>query len=331
MTIVDIAKATGYSLGTVSRALNHQPNVSAKARKIILDYAEKAGYEMNASAQSLAQRSSRGVLALVCGRSNELFARMIEHMQELFAPTDTSLSVAYVDEDENVAQAAIRLCREKKPEGLLLLGGALDEKFAQVAVPTVLITGDASTMPFENLSSVTTDDFAAGRDAVGYLLSHGHRRIAVLTGDGDTSCISELRYAGACEAVRSQDLDPEEVLVRCFTRFSYRGGYRTMQELMGEHPDVTAVFAVADVVAIGAMRAAFDAGKHVPEELSFIGFDGIEISSYCNPKLTTIAQSADLIARRSVEILRQQIEHKAPRREQVAYQLIERESVRALL
>lgn len=330
MTIVDIAKATGYSLGTVSRALNHQPNVSAKARKAILDYAEAAGYEMNTSAQSLAQRSGRGVLALVCGRSNELFARMIEHLQTLFATMDTSLSVAYLDEDENISQAAIRYCREKKPEGLLLLGGVLDEKFAQVTVPTVLITGDASTMPFENLSSVTTDDFSAGKAAVGYLLDKGHRRIAILAGEGDASCISELRYAGACEAVRALGLDPEAVLVRCFTRFSYQYAYQVMQELMREHPDVTAVFAIADVVAIGAMRAVFDGGKRVPEDISFIGFDGIEIGSYCYPKLTTIAQSAELIAQRGADILRQQIEHKAPRREQVAYQLIERESVQAL-
>ncbi len=330
MTIVDIAKATGYSLGTVSRALNHQPNVSAKARKIILDYAERSGYEMNTSAQSLAQRSGRGVLALVCGHSNELFARMIEHLQILFAPMDTTLSVAYLDEDENVAQAAIRLCREKKPEGLLLLGGALDEKFAQVTVPTVLITGDASLMPFENLSSVTTDDFSAGCAAVKYLLEKGHRRIAILAGDGDSSCISELRYHGACEAVRRLGLDPEEVLVRCFTRFSYADGYRTMQALMAEHPRVTAVFAVADVVAIGAMRAVLDAGKKVPDDISFIGFDGIEIGSYYQPKLTTIAQPAERIAARSVEILRKQIEHLDPCREQVDYQLIERESVRAL-
>ncbi len=330
MTIVDIAKATGYSLGTVSRALNHQPNVSAKARKAILDYAQAAGYEMNSSAQSLAQRSGRGILALVCGRSNELFARMIEHMQALFAATDTLLSVAYLDEEENVSQAAIRLCRERKPEGLLLLGGVLDEKFAQVTVPTVFITGDASLLPYENLSSVTTDDFSAGRDAVQYLLDKGHRRIAILAGDGDSSCISELRYAGACAAVRALGLDPEETLVRCFTRFSYQYAYQVMQELMRQHPDVTAVFAIADVVAIGAMRAVFDAGLSVPEDISFIGFDGLEISSYCNPKLTTIAQSADLIARRSVDILRKQIEKQPPRREQVAYQLIERESVRAL-
>ena len=101
MTIKDLARLSGYSLGTVSRVLNNQPNVSEKARQAILSIAQERGFELNESAQLLKQQRSNTVLIIVKGTANELFAGMVEHLQSLFSRTTHSLIVDFIDEDDN--------------------------------------------------------------------------------------------------------------------------------------------------------------------------------------------------------------------------------------
>ena len=101
MTIKDLARLSGYSLGTVSRVLNNQPNVSDKARAAILAIAEESGFELNESAQLLKQQRSNAVLIIVKGTANEMFASMVEQLQSLFSRTTHPLIVDFIDEDEN--------------------------------------------------------------------------------------------------------------------------------------------------------------------------------------------------------------------------------------
>ena len=108
MTIKDLAKETGYSVGTISRVLNGQPNVSERAKQTILAYVEKSGFQLNANAKQLRQTHGDGILAVVTGRQNELFAHMIEHIQRLLAETQYPLTVDYVDESDDAVQHALR-------------------------------------------------------------------------------------------------------------------------------------------------------------------------------------------------------------------------------
>ena len=123
MTIKDLARLSGYSLGTVSRVLNNQPNVSDKARAAILAIAEESGFELNESAQLLKQQRSNAVLIIVKGTANEMFASMVEQLQSLFSRTTHPLIVDFIDEDENEVLRAVKLCRERKPVGVMFLGG----------------------------------------------------------------------------------------------------------------------------------------------------------------------------------------------------------------
>ena len=122
MTIKDLARLSGYSLGTVSRVLNNQPNVSEKARQAILSIAQERGFELNESAQLLKQQRSNTVLIIVKGTANELFAGMVEHLQSLFSRTSHPLIVDFIDEDDNEVLRAVKLCRERKPMGVMFLG-----------------------------------------------------------------------------------------------------------------------------------------------------------------------------------------------------------------
>lgn len=332
MTIKDLVRLSGYSLGTVSRVLNNQPNVSERARSTILAIAAEHGFELNTSAQSLKQQKSNAVLVVVKGRNNEMFATMVEHLQTLFAATTHPLIVDFIDEDDNEVLRAAHLVRERKPCGLMLLGGSNQyffQNFAGIPIPAVVVTHNASSLLFSNLSSVSTDDRAGADCAVDYLLRCGHRNIAMLGGSLDISDTSARRYEGFLDAFRRQGLEFDAQRFYYAGRFSYENGYTGMQTILKRAPEVTAVFAMADVIAIGAMRALADAGLRVPEDVSIIGYDGLKIGSFYTPKLTTIAQHVELLARRGFDILMRCMEQGAPARHvTVPFTLSVRESVR---
>ena len=186
MTIKDLAAKTGYAVGTVSRALNNHPNVSERARQAILEAAAESGFQLNVNAKQLKQLHSTTILVVVKGIGNELFGEMVESIQTLIAHTRYQLAVDYMDEDANEVRRAAQLCREKKPLGILFLGGNNENfirYFGGIDVPCVVVTNDASMLSFDNLSSVSTDDREAACSAMDTLIRLGHSRIAIIGGD----------------------------------------------------------------------------------------------------------------------------------------------------
>ncbi len=329
MTIKDLSRETGYSVGTISRVLNGQPNVSEKARKTILAYIEKIGFQPNINAKYLKQQYGDSILTVVTGRSNELFAHMIEHIQRALSATRYSLIVDYVDENGDAVQRAAQLVLEKKPLGILFLGGdarLFEKSFTSIRLPSVLLTADPSALNFPNLSSVTTDDLAAARCAVAYLFEAGHRNIGIISGDLGRYGPSRMRYDGCRLAFADYGLPFDEN--RCIqAKYSFEDGYTAAQKLI-DQGGITAIFAMSDVMAIGAIRALKDRGLRVPEDFSVFGYDGIEMGEYYIPKLTTIRQQADLLAQRGVSLLLESIENQAPvRHEKVPFELSVNDSV----
>lgn len=310
MTIKDLAALTGYSIGTVSRALNDHPNVSSKARAAILEAAEKYDFQINSNAKNLKQQRSNAIIAVVKGTSNELFGSLIEVIQTLVSKTPYALMVDYDDEDMDEVRRAVKLCREKKPRGILFLGGNQDnfrKSFREIDVPCVLVTNGAQELSFPNLSSVTSDDYQGGLLAAEHLTSLGHKNFVIIGGNRQVSDITGLRYRGCMEALKRSDIAYDEATNYEEIRFSYNDGYCAMKRLLAAGADFTAVFAMADVIAIGAIRALRDSGKRVPEDVSVVGFDGLGIGTYAIPRLDTIVQNVETLAARSVQILLEQI------------------------
>jgi LacI family transcriptional regulator len=334
MTIKDLAAKTGYSVGTVSRALNHHPNVSDAARNAILKAARDSDFELNLNAKQLKQQRSTTVLVVVKGIGNELFAELVENIQNLMKKTRYQVVVDYLDEDMNEVHRAEQLCREKKPMGILFLGGNISHfaaEFDKVDAPCVLVTNDASALTFRNLSSVCTDDVQAGRSAVETLIEMGHSRIAVVGGDIKKSDTSRLRYEGCLQSFRKHGIAYDEQLDYRGVRFSYQDGYNATQQLIADNREFTALFAIADVMAIGAVRALHNNGLRVPRDVSVMGFDGLKLGSFLVPQLSTVIQSAQTMAQRGVEILISQIEHGGHAcHEAVPYALHQRESTRRI-
>jgi len=332
MTIKDLATKTGYAVGTVSRALNNHPNVSEKARQSILKAAQESSFELNMNAKQLKQQHSNTILVVVKGIGNELFAEMVENIQSLVSHTRYQLAVDYMDEDYNEVIRAVQLCREKKPLGILFLGGnsqSFARDFEKIDVPCVLVTNDASGLGFENLSSVSMDSQAAAKCACETLIALGHRDFVIVGGDRTVSDTSRLRFEGCMQAFQEHGIpfDPDRDYRG--VRFSAEDGYRATIELMHSGGRFTAMFAVADVMAMGAIRALWENGLRVPEDVSVIGVDGLPMGTYLVPQLSTIRQPARTMALRSVEILLKGMEEGAPAvHEIVPFEVLCRESIR---
>ncbi len=333
MTIKDLAKLSGYSLGTVSRVLNNQPNVSEQARARILALVEQHGFERNTSAQLLKQQRSNTVLIMIKGTSNEMFAAMVERLQSLFAGTEHPVIANFIDEDDNEVLRALQLCRERKPSGVLFLGGNNQNfraDFAKIQVPSVVVTNDARELGFSNLSSVSTDDRKGAACAVEYLIKSGHRNIAVLGGDRSISDTSALRYEGCREAFQRNGLTFDDETMYYTGRYSYEFGYEGMKQALLRAPGLTAVFAMADVIAIGAIRALLDEGRRVPEDISVIGYDGLRIGDFYVPKLSTISQSVEGLTKQAFELLLACMQGETAQHLTVPFTLLSRQSVRQI-
>lgn len=333
MTIKDIARLSGYGIGTVSRVLNNHSDVSDKARKKILEVIEESKFQPNTNARHLKRQSVSSLSIIVKGNQNMLFADILEKMQMLLSRNGENAEVSYIDEDANEVECALSLCRDRNPKGIIFLGGNLDyfDTFDGIEVPCVLMTNSAGSLNISNLSSFYTNDEEASYQVGSYLIKQGHKKIGVIGGTLSATQISSSRYEGCLRSFKENGIDFEEKKAYIPCRYSMEDGYQAAKKLLKQVPDVTAIIALSDTIAVGAMRAIRDAGKKVPDDISVVGFDGISLSNYCIPRLTTIMQDTDRMAKEGVELMLRQIHYPGEGKDvSVPFRLLERESVRKL-
>lgn len=218
--------------------------------------------------------------------------------------------------------------------GVVFLGGDLElfqAGFAPITVPCVLLTNTARELGFRNLSSFTIDDGQAARQVVELLYEKGHRNIGLVGGNWSCTQISYRRLTGCRDACLRLGL-PFDVDRQCEPcRYSMPEAYAATKVLLERCPDLTAIFAISDVMALGAIRALCDLGKRVPEDISVVGYDGIVIGQYSLPRLTTVRQDTQQLAERGVDALLRSIQRRSPPvHELVPFHLIEGESVAQL-
>lgn len=334
VTIKDIARESGYSISTVSRVLNNRRDVSPDARKKIEEIVALYHFVPNNNAKQLKLTASKTIGVLLKGTSNMLFSDIVEAIQKKIAGTEYTSVIDYLDEDADEVEEAKRLLRERKPLGILFLGGNpeyFERGFAEITVPCVLVTTQAEHMHFSNLSSVATDDTAAAECALDVLMEYGHRKIGIIGGDLFTSFTSKQRYLGCMKSFQKHGCEFEFDKYYAKARFSYDSGYEAAKRLMKQAGDITAIFAMSDVMAIGAVRALRDLGLGVPQQVSVVGFDGTPYAEYYNPRLAAVKQQSVTLAEKSVDILFGQIENgKTAVHEIVPFTFVNGESIRKI-
>lgn len=328
-TIRDIARKAGVAVSTVSRVLNGRPDVSEETRRKVLAIVEEFGYVQNGNARSLKRTKELFAAIIVRGRRNIFLSDIAEQMLACAQGLKIPFLIKYIDEEDDEFDAMRRLYAEKRAAGFILLGSRLDERAEAVrmmGVPCVFATVDVSRSGLENASSVCIDDHAATRAMMDRLLECGHRRVAVFGGNREGDDIFARRYRGALESLAEHGIayDPDEY-VRL--RFSLEDAYNGALAFFKVHRDVTAVLTMSDTMAAGVIRALFDLGLRVPQDVSVTGFDGTLMASYFIPSIATVRQPTEMIASESVSLLCDMLEGGEPRYVTVKYALVEGESI----
>lgn len=314
MTIKDIARLSGYGVSTVSRALNGHPDISEETKKKINEIVKKYNYVPNANARQLKQNVSKNILIIVKGSFNLFFSTIIEHIQVATDKAGISAIVHYIDEDDNEVKMAHRLCIEQKPIGIIFLAGNINffkDGFDGIKIPCVLSTTYAKELEFANLSSVCVDDTGGAEKAIDHFFDSGHKNIGIISGEFEKAYAALLRLDGCKKSFykHNANFDSDSYVE---SKFSISAAYEATKELIAKNKDITAIFAMSDIMGMGAIRALNDLGKKVPEDVSVIGFDGIELASYYTPRLTSISQPEKDIAAISIKLLMDMIEKNKP-------------------
>ena len=307
-TIKDIAAYCNVAVSTVSRVLNNHPDVSADTREKVLQAVSDLHYVPNNAARDLVLPQSDMIGLVVRGAENPFFTPIIRAIGRSCEAKGYTMALHQIPADADEVGEGAKLAQSKRLKGLILLGGRYDYTCGElkaIGVPFVCCTytnhfGDLDRDAF---SSVSINDKAEATRAVDLLIEQGHTKIAILLDSTCDRSISERRYKGYCKALEAAGIPLDEGLVCETGSFSMEAAFKRTAQLLAERPDVTAIFAVADTMAIAAMKAIAVAGRTVPDDISIIAIDGIEMSLYTTPTLTTLAQPQALIGEKAVEIL----------------------------
>ena len=332
MTIKDIAKECGCGVGTVSRVLNNHPDVSGETRAKVMSVVDKYGFVLNKNASLLKSQDSRIIEILVKGTTSPLLNEMLSVVLNRMEGLSYNASVVVLDEYDNEALVANRVYYEHKPQAMIFLGGNPDKysnDFEKIKIPCVLVSNEASAVSNTILSSVSTDNVAASQYAAEYLIKKGHKKIGVIGGDMESSEITRKRYEGFLNVMKKNGLDFDEKKAYAVSKYSFDGGLAAARQLVKRNPDLTAIFTMADSMAIGACRALMDMGFSVPDDISVIGFDGLPFADFYSPRITTIRQQVERLAADGLQILLNSLERNEPfRHELIPFEFIEGESVK---
>ena len=284
------------------------PDVSPETRARVLNAARELHYVPNNAARDLALPQSDSIGVVVRGAENPFFTPVIRAIEHGCEEAGYAMVLHQIPAGADEVAEGAGLVQSKRLRGLILLGGRYDytaEEVTSIGVPFVCCTftnhfGDLDRATF---SSVSINDKAEAYRATKMLIDNGHKRIAVLLDSTHDRSISERRYKGYCEALTDANIPVDEGLVCETVDFSMDSAYQCTAELLASGRDFTAIFAIADSMAIAAMKALSDGGVSVPGECSVIAIDGIEVSRYTVPTLTTLVQPTATLGEHAVEIL----------------------------
>lgn len=307
ITLKQLSLLAGAHPSTVARVLHADPRqrVSAELRERILSLAREHDYRPNSVARSLRTKRTAVFGALIPDIANPFFASVLRGMEDAVAERDYNIILANTDDLPTREAHSLSMLRDRQVDGLLLATARVhDQNIEQLAaerVPFVLV--NRHTEPITP-NAVVPDDYGGGVAAVEHLLSLGHRRIAHISGAGDTST-GHLRQQAYHDTLRKHDVDhfPDQAALHVKGSFREAGGFEAMETLLELAEIPTAVFAVNDLAALGAIRAIMAAGLRVPQDISVIGFNDLFHATHMMPALTTIQVPHRAMGARAAQLL----------------------------
>ena len=309
VTISEIARRAGVSISTVSKSLNGYSEISEETRNKVKQVAEQLGYTPNASAQSLVLKRTNtlGVVYEVeHGLKNLFFAAVLESFRKYVQ--SKGYDILLLSNNTESKLDYLKHCYSKNVDGVLVVstGSSYDAvKKLFDSNLAVLSLDPEEAIP----NSIYSDSYNSIRKSCNYLYELGHRKIAFVNGSY-TNFIGEERLRGYLDFMREKGLEPLYIKEKSNESYSYHGGYQTMKELFERYGLPDAVCTVSDLMAMGAIQFLHNHGYNVPEDVSVIGFDDLDICEICTPQLTTLRQDYEYIGTKAGSVLIDMLDNK---------------------
>ncbi|WP_297421650.1 LacI family DNA-binding transcriptional regulator [Clostridium sp.] len=313
MNIKDIAKLAEVGVSTVSRVLNNHPDVKESTRQKILEIIKESNYIPNNSARILKQNNTKNIGILVQGVFNPFFYQMTNVIGNIINENGYTMIIQQNDYNNYYQEVdtLIGFIKEKRLQGVICLGGNFieitNESFKEINVPIILTS--VNTVSKEGMSyysSIGIDNVKSAYDATTYLINKGHKKISLILGETNDMGVSLWRLEGYKKALADNGIEVDDELI-IVGGYSSRTAYKETLKLLKKRKDITAVFSLSDIMAIGAAKAILNSDLKIPEDISVIGFDGMDESEYYNPSITTVKQPKKLMAKMSINLLMSQI------------------------
>lgn len=311
-TMREVAQLAGVSIQTVSHVVNQTGSISSVTRDRVLQAIETLNYRRNPIARSMRTRETRLIGLLVLDITNPVLSIIASTVEAVAYDREYSVLLYNVRHDPQRERQSLETFAERLVDGVIIVN-AMDREqtftwLEAGTIPTVLV----DCLSTATLPSVAVDNVYGAYLATQHLIELGHRRVAHLAG-ALTLEVARQRVRGYEQAMAEHGLmEHIRVISPVNYRWDYQSGYLSMQSILQQPERPTAIFAAGDQMAIGAYRALAEAGLRVPQDMSVVGFDDIEASSYTIPPLTTIRQPLEDIATNAFELLLNLLDPKKP-------------------
>ncbi|WLD91652.1 LacI family DNA-binding transcriptional regulator [Alkalihalobacillus sp. AL-G] len=333
VTIKDVARKANVSTATVSRILNNQPGFSEKTKIRVLEIIDELSYKPNAVARSLISRNTQTIGVLFPNVSSMLSSEILHGIEDVAHNHDSSVIVCHTASDGIRTNKYLKLLHEKRVDGLIFVSETLKEDYYETIqhmnIPLVLV----STMSYQHdVPYVKVDDRHAAFTGTKFLINKGHQRVGMISGPIRDPIAGTPRIAGFQDALIQHNFSVSQSDIVHENGFSFQNGKNAIPKLLKQAPDLTAIFAASDEMAIGAISALNQLGKRVPEDVSIIGYDNLQTSEMTIPPLTTVAQPFSEMGANASEMIFDMLDNGTHQTQNriMRHEIIERESVRSI-
>ena len=305
--IKQVAERAGVSVATVSRVLNNSGFVSPELRQRVVDAMHELHYQINAPARSLRRQETHTVGVLVPQLDHPFFSALSFAIEQTLSAESYHVFICSAEESSAKEEDYTKMMLRQRVDGVIIGPTGYNKanltKLVNQNIPVVLVDRD---LPELEVSRVVINNVRGGYDGAQHLLALGHKRISVI-GAHEHSGAMERRANGILQAFseRGNGCKPDLVFTHHLQQFEE--GYTTALHLLQQHPRPTAIYALNDVLAIGVLKAAAELHLRVPDDLSIVGFDDIDMASYVVPALTTVAQPIYDMGKTAAQILLRQM------------------------
>ncbi|PXW93092.1 LacI family transcriptional regulator [Streptohalobacillus salinus] len=329
MRIKDIAKLAGVSPATVSRVMNNNGYVKEDKRKAVLEVIEAVDYQPNEIAKSLKSQKSRMIGVIVPKISTETASRVVAGVTHVAKTAGYQVLIANTNLDIEEEIKYLKFLSNKSVDGIIMMGTEVTDRHLEVmnklTIPIVILGQKVS-----GYTSIIHNDYDASYQMTEYLINQGHKAIGFIGVDEKDYAVGVLRKKGYLDCLSDYNLNGSDGLI-AIGDFDIDTGFKMMKKILAKSQP-TAVFAVTDHLAIGAIHALLDQGYRVPEDISVVGIGDIKLAEYLNPPLTTMHYTFKTSGQMAAEAVFDLIENNAHKGEQLmtSFQLKERRSVKHL-